>query len=117
METNYLFTNDFDYLEHYTSLCNKEDIKSRIDKYFRLVVRNLRDSIPKAIGNFLVKEIENNMERELNYKIYNSKEIINSLVEHERIIQRRKELTDIMIIMKNAQNIIRNSPDLVNDLS
>jgi len=117
METNYLFTNDFDYLEHYTSLCKKEEIKSRIDKYFRLVVRNLRDSIPKAIGNFLVKEIENNMERELNYKIYNSKEIINSLVEHERIIQRRKELTDIMIIMKNAQNIIRNSPDLVNDLS
>lgn len=31
------------------------EIRMRIDAFFRLVVRNVRDSIPKAIGYFLVK--------------------------------------------------------------
>lgn len=31
------------------------EIRARIDAYFKIVVRNVRDSIPKAIGYFLVK--------------------------------------------------------------
>jgi vacuolar protein sorting-associated protein 1 len=31
------------------------EIRARIDAYFKLVVRNVRDTIPKAIGYFLVK--------------------------------------------------------------
>ena len=31
------------------------EIRARIDAYFRIVCRNVRDSIPKAIGYFLVK--------------------------------------------------------------
>ena len=32
------------------------DLRKRIDEYFSLVIRNLRDTIPKLIGHFLVKE-------------------------------------------------------------
>ena len=32
-----------------------KEIRARIDAYFKLVVRNVRDTIPKAIGYFLVK--------------------------------------------------------------
>ena len=31
------------------------DFSAQIDTYFSIVVRNIRDSVPKAIGYFLVK--------------------------------------------------------------
>jgi hypothetical protein len=31
------------------------EIRARIDAYFKIVVRNVRDSVPKVIGYFLVK--------------------------------------------------------------
>jgi hypothetical protein len=69
-EEGYLFTNDMDYLTTRTDLIPKSDpmsgprdprklfvdeIRLRIDTYFRLVIRNVRDTIPKAIGFFLVR--------------------------------------------------------------
>ena len=116
METNYLFTNDQEYLDKFSSLCKDNEIRNRIDSYFSLVVHNLRESIPKIIGNFLLKEIENNLQNILINKIYNSKELVNLLVEPDKVIKRRNELNDIMNIMKNAQNIIRNNPEFINDL-
>jgi hypothetical protein len=38
------------------------ELRARIDSYFQLVVRNVRDSIPKAIGFFLVKASQVNIE-------------------------------------------------------
>ena len=35
-----------------------EELRNRIDTYFRLVIRNMRDSIPKAIGYFLVRSAQ-----------------------------------------------------------
>ena len=71
-EEGYLFTNDMDYLTERTSLIPKaetgvpgqrvdprklfvNEIRLRIDTYFRLVIRNVRDTVPKAIGYFLVR--------------------------------------------------------------
>jgi len=39
----------------------------RIDAYFRIVVRNVRDSIPKTVGYFLVK----NTQEKLQFELYN----------------------------------------------
>ena len=52
-----------------------KEIRNRIEAYFKLIVRNLRDSIPKINGNFLVKEIEENMQLKLYNKLYNAKEM------------------------------------------
>jgi hypothetical protein len=32
------------------------EMRKRIDAYFEIVLRNVKDSIPKAIGYFLVKK-------------------------------------------------------------
>jgi hypothetical protein len=32
-----------------------KEIRARIDTYFRIVLRNIRDTVPKTIGYFLVK--------------------------------------------------------------
>lgn len=46
------------------------EIRSRIEAYFKLIVRNLRDSIPKTIGMNLVKSIEENMQITLYNMLY-----------------------------------------------
>jgi len=37
------------------------ELRARIDTYFSIVVRNVRDSIPKAVGYFLVKSAQEKM--------------------------------------------------------
>ena len=90
-----------------------KEIRNRIEAYFKLIVRNLRDSIPKIMGNYLVKEIEENMQLKLYNKLYNAREMTDLLSEPEHIAERRKELTELIKVMKNAQKIIRRDPDLM----
>ena len=157
MEINYLFTNDYDYLNNYTTFIPKQsqqnmsnspsgsdinnknninnnnnmnneikpqqpfdaktifikEIRNRIEAYFKLIVRNLRDSIPKIMGNFLVKEIQENMQLKLYNKLYNAREMTDLLSEPESVAERRKELNDMIKVMRNAQKIIRRDPDLM----
>ena len=155
MEINYLFTNDYEYLNNFTTFIPKsqrqqinnannnnqgtgagqnnnqmnneikpqppidaknifiKEIRNRIEAYFKLIVRNLRDSIPKIMGNYLIKEIEDNMQLKLYNKLYNAREITDLLSEPESVAERRKELNDMIKVMKNAQKIIRRDPDLM----
>ena len=73
----------------------------------------MRDSIPKIMGNFLIKEIEDNMQLKLYNKLYKSKEMTDLLNEPESVAERRKELNDIIKVMRNAQKIIKRDPDLM----
>ncbi len=41
------------------------EIRARIDAYFKIVVRNVRDSVPKIIGYFLVKASQEKLQFEL----------------------------------------------------
>jgi hypothetical protein len=65
-EEGYLFTNDYEYLLNRTDIVpgNKEEkkhlssttvfvmeLRQRIDSYFSLVIRNIRDRVPKTIQN------------------------------------------------------------------
>ena len=53
------------------------------------------------------------MQLKLYNKLYNAREITDLLSEPEHIAERRKELTDMIKVMKNAQKIIRRDPDLM----
>ena len=90
-----------------------KEIRNRIEAYFKLIVRNLRDSIPKIMGNYLVKEIEENMQLKLYNKLYNAREMTDLLNEPESVAERRKELNELIKVMRNAQKIIRRDPDLM----
>ena len=126
-ETNYLFTNDAEYMENYTTFIPKnqpgvktdtkmlfvKEMRSRVEAYFKLIVRNLRDSIPKAIGNNLVRSIMENMKLKLYNMLHQSREVVDVLNEPESVMIRRKELTDQIKVMREAQKIIRRDPDLM----
>jgi dynamin 1-like protein len=71
-EQSYLFTNDYDYLMNRSDIISSQavqnqsrqmdakaifirELRIRIDTYFKLVIRNVRDRVPKTIGYFLVQ--------------------------------------------------------------
>jgi hypothetical protein len=125
MEINYLFTNDYDYLNNYTTFIPKNqekervdtrnifirEIRNRIEAYFKLVVRNLRDSIPKSIGHFLVKSIQDTMQLKLYNQLYKNTEMVSCLNEPEHIQRRREELNASIKTMKEAQKLIKRDPE------
>lgn len=77
-----IFTNDENYLSARNDLLAKsantdanklfiDEIRDRLDAYFRIVVRALNDSIPKAIGYFLVKQSQEQLQMMLYNEIVN----------------------------------------------
>lgn len=42
-----------------------QQLRHKIDDYFALVQRNVKDSIPKAVGYFLVRKSQEKMQMEL----------------------------------------------------
>lgn len=125
MEISYLFTNDYEYLTNFTTFIprNQEksqldsknifirEIRNRIEAYFKLVVRNLRDSIPKSIGFYLVKSIQDNMQLQLYNQLYKSTEMVSVLNEPESVTSQREELLKSIKVMKDAQKVIRRDPE------
>jgi len=59
------------------------------------------------MGNFLVKEIQENMQLKLYNKLYNASEMTDLLIGPESVAERRKELTELIKVMRNTQKIIR----------
>ena len=130
MDMNHLFTNDYEYMTSWTKHVSKDNKKSapgaesksifiselrgRIEAYFKLIVRNLRDSIPKALGYTLVKTIENDMKMKLYEMLYNDKSMVSVLNEPENIKRQRVELNRQIKVMKDAQKVIKRDPDLMN---
>ena len=126
-EINYMFTNDNSFINlpltttciNYNRECyyDKEDeIRNRIEHYFKIVVRNLRDTIPKIMGNFLINEIEKNMLKKLYNRILENKEINELFIESEYIEKNRKELNQMIKILKESQSIIKKDIELIREI-
>jgi hypothetical protein len=79
-----------------------------------LVVRNVRDSIPKAIGFFLVKASQERLQFELYAQINKNETLTKQLGEPERVTEERKALNTTLDILKNAVKILTRDPDITN---
>ncbi len=82
-------------------------VKNLIVSYFNIVKKNYCDFVPKTIMCFLVNKTKDISEQEIISQLYKTKEDIKSLLkEDEDISQRRKELKDSLIFLKNSFNIL-----------
>ena len=131
MDINHLFTNDYEYMVKFSDNKSKttknnqpnmgegksifiRELRNRVDSYFRLIVRNLRDSIPKALGYTLIRPIEFDMKIKLYEMLYNDKKVVGILNEPEGITRQRIELNRQIKVMRDAQKVIKRDPDLMN---
>jgi len=137
MEISYLFTNDYEYLQNFTTFIPKSqdkkegqpkepvdskniftrEIRNRIDAYFKLVVRNLRDAVPKAIGFFLVRSIQDSMQLQLYNQLFKSSDLVSVLNEPESIAQERANYNNTLKVLKDAQKVLRRDPDISQQLN
>jgi hypothetical protein len=128
-EEGYLFTNDYEYLLNRTDIVpgNKEEkkhlssttvfvmeLRQRIDSYFSLVIRNIRDRVPKTIGHFLVKKCQDKIQFHLYSEINRNSKLNDVLGEHPAITQERDEMTKVSATLKHATKVLQRDPDITN---
>lgn len=91
-----------------------KEIRARIDAYFKIAVRNVRDTIPKTIGYFLVKASQERLQFELYSSINKNESMTKSLGEPERVAEERKSLTSTLETLKKAIKVLQRDPDISN---
>jgi GTP-binding protein EngB required for normal cell division len=129
-EESYLFTTDIDYLTNLGAFFPKTntkekdnrpqdptkifvtELRNRIDAYFNLVCRNVRDSVPKIIGTFLVRAAQDNMQFALYDEINKNEELLHMLGEPESVTVERETLNRTLETLKRAIRAIKKDPDL-----
>jgi GTPase SAR1 family protein len=131
-EEGYLFTNDKEYMEKCTDIVpaddsdpNKEaprktsrnqsyvnEIRKRLDMYFKIIVRGIRDSVPKAIGFFLINGIQENIQYELYAEINKNEDLASTLGEPPEVTAERETLNTSSETMKQALKVLQRDPEI-----
>lgn len=89
-----------------------KEIRKRLDSYFSIVVRNIRDSVPKIIGHFLVRQIMDKLQFQL-YNEFNKTERLSDLLnEPNHIVEERKALMNQLNTLKKASTILQRDPNI-----
>ena len=66
-----------------------KEIRNRIDSYFKIVLRNVRDTVPKQVGYFLVKMSQEKLQFELYQKVNAKQQLVDMLGEPKTVTERR----------------------------
>ena len=83
-----------------------KEIRARIDAYFKIVLRTVRETVPKLIGHFLVRMSQEKLQSELQTRINDNEKILESLGEPKNITERRKMLQDIIKTLKASLKLL-----------
>jgi len=87
-------------------------IRKRLDAYFAITVRNVRDSVPKAIGFYLVRAVQDKLQFEL-LSALNQKDKLSALLgEPQHIGEERKTLTSQLQVLQSASAVLTRDPTL-----
>lgn len=84
------------------------ELRNRIDKYFYIVVQNLRDQIPKIIGHFLLRKFGENLEVEILNSLNKNNYCLDSFNESQTTTQYRQKLKHELTALSNAENLLVN---------
>lgn len=117
-ERNYIFTADEGYHlscgenlpppPHMTNDKNKKKqfivlVRKRLDYYLSIVLRNLRDCIPKIVGHILIDKTMSMLQIQIIEGINQSSEVLECLEEPEHLRIERETLTNTLRVLRTAQ--------------
>lgn len=120
-EENYIFTNDTAMYE--TNVDDKRgllsavetnnilcyELRVKVNRYFNIVVRNLRDSVPKLIGRFLMLKVNERLEFEVLNKLSQINYCLDTLEENQSVTDERKRLKKMFSVLSKAEDLLLNS--------
>jgi len=141
-ERTYIFTNDIEYMTQRTSFIPQnqqqgntgptdprnpqaqqpkpidpeklfiDEMRTRIDAYFAIVLRNIRDTVPKIIGNFLVRAVQEKLQYTLYNEINKNEQIMDTVGEPPHIVAERETLNKVLGVLRKARLVLTKDPDL-----
>jgi len=88
------------------------EIRKRLDAYFGITVRNVRDSVPKAVGFYLVRAVQEKLQFELLNALNQKDKLAELLGEPPHIMEERKTLTNQLKVLQNASAVLTRDPTL-----
>ncbi len=116
-EENYLFTNNPQMLEG-AVIKNKTkttaaslmvtELRFRIDAYFNITVRNIRNTVPKIVGQFLLKKLSDNLEVEILNALSKRNYCIDGFAESDTTADLRKRTRAELTALTAAENLLIN---------
>jgi len=89
-----------------------KEIRKRLDSYLQITVRNARDAIPKAIGFYLVRAVQDKLQFELLTTLNNKDKISELLGEPPHIVDERKTLAALLAVLQRASSVLTRDPTL-----
>lgn len=89
------------------------ELRKRIDTYFHIVIRNIRDQIPKVIGFFLVKGSQDKLQFELYNKLISYPGVLKTIGEAPRITEERNTLTKAQATLEGSLKVMKRSLESV----
>jgi replication fork clamp-binding protein CrfC len=87
-------------------------IRTLLAAYFAIVLKNISDSVPKAIMHFMVNKSKSNMQSELVRNLYKEDLFDDLLRENDEIALKRKATAKMLKVLQRAQDIINEVRDL-----
>merc|ERR1719221_1754250 len=87
-------------------------IRKRLDAYFAITVRSVRDSVPKAIGFYLVRAVQDKLQFELLNTLNKKDKLAELLGEPPHIMEERKTLTMMLQVLQKAIAVLTRDPTL-----
>ena len=88
-----------------------DELRQRVDAYFRIILTTLRDIVPKNIGFFLVKQSQDNIQYALYNEIMKRSEMLESMGEPPEVTQQRETTKQTLEVLRKAMITIRRDPD------
>eukprot|EP00923_Selenidium_pygospionis_P055168 GHVN01096189.1.p1 GENE.GHVN01096189.1~~GHVN01096189.1.p1 ORF type:complete len:839 (-),score=148.11 GHVN01096189.1:1766-4237(-) len=89
-----------------------QEIRARLDAYFNIVLRNIRDTVPKVIGYFLVRQIQDKLQFELYNELNRADKLADLLGEPPHIMDERRTLTAQLDTLKRASYVLQRDPNI-----
>ena len=94
-----------------------EEMRARVDRYFRIIIRNLKDAVPKLIGYFMVKQFNDSLEVKILNSLNKKDYCVDSLAENKTNMQVRRKMQAELNALTNAENLLVNEFDMKFDLT
>eukprot|EP00927_Polykrikos_kofoidii_P065991 TRINITY_DN61674_c0_g1_i1.p1 TRINITY_DN61674_c0_g1~~TRINITY_DN61674_c0_g1_i1.p1 ORF type:complete len:803 (+),score=155.41 TRINITY_DN61674_c0_g1_i1:85-2493(+) len=88
------------------------EIRKRLDSYFFITVRNARDTIPKAVGFYLVRAVQDKLQFELLQTLQSSSKMAELLGEPPHILEERRILSKQLEVLQKASAVLTRDPTL-----
>ena len=89
-----------------------QEIRKRLDSYFEVTVRSIRDSVPKAIGFYLVRAVQDKLQFELLSALNKPDKLSELLGEPAHIMEERRTLHNQLQVLQKASAVLTRDPTL-----